>query len=196
MDPGPRADAGPVSPPRRALPRRLRGSAVALAAVALAQVFLAGCGAADGKNAPLPRESKAEALRQSQDVTAGLAASAAVKVDAKPPSTQYTPCVGADGEKPTDARYQLLYYANLDVPPDLQEPADKRMRAYLTGRNYRIVGHVEASNHGSGFEIDARKNDWLVGLTSISVGEGPSNRVVVSVYSPCLLPPGAHQLEQ
>lgn len=85
-----------------------------LAVAFVSLLLVAGCTRSDdnGKNAPLPRMSRADAQASAAAFAESLARSAGAPIDARSIKPQFSDCIGEHDETAEDGRFFLTYRAH------------------------------------------------------------------------------------
>ncbi|MDJ1137511.1 hypothetical protein [Streptomyces iconiensis] len=142
-------------------------------------------------NKPLPRMSEKGAEDWARHFTQSMARSAQIEIDGKTVKPNYTKCVGKNDEVPEDGRFVLQYDARAPLDGDQHEQAIKRIQAALKERGYKTDGYQVTKGSNATVTLNAR--DPKKGFTLAIDGFRKRNEIVLTVITPCLLPPGKEQ---
>lgn len=144
-----------------------------------------------GKSDLLPVKSKADAQSWAQQITEHMAQVSGVQINQEPARPFFSPCTGRNGESAPDDRYTLMYAVHRTVARAQHPEVVRRIRAMLkdeglTIKSYRetLDGQPEALLYASHPE-----SRYFVEASTA----GGDDRMVLSVTTPCLMPPGAPQ---
>lgn len=142
-------------------------------------------------NKPLPKMSKEEAEGRARDVTHSMARSAQVEIDEKTVKPNYTKCVGKNDEVSDDGRFVLQYDARARLDGDQHEQAVRRIRAALERRGYDVGTYQVAKGPNATVALTAKDPEKR--FTVAVNGFMKRDEMVLTVMTPCLLPPGREQ---
>ncbi len=142
-------------------------------------------------NKPLPKMSKEEAEGRARDVTHSMARSAQVEIDEKTVKPNYTKCVGKNDEVSDDGRFVLQYDARASLDGDQHEQAVQRIRAALEKRGYDVGTYQVTKGPNATVALTAKDPEKR--FTVAVDGFMKRDEMVLTVMTPCLLPPGREQ---
>ncbi|KJS60882.1 hypothetical protein [Streptomyces rubellomurinus] len=168
-----------------------------LLATALLATTLGACmsstspttGPGTGKDDPLPVKSRQETLDWAKQLTEHLAQSAGIRINAEPADPVFTSCVGRNGESAPDDRYQLIYGVHSTVPDAQHDDVVRKVRDRLTAEGLTITEYQESHGAEPDATVSARhpSSRYVVDVASTA----GHDRMVLSVTTPCLMPPSA-----
>ncbi|GAA2144799.1 hypothetical protein GCM10009760_32720 [Kitasatospora kazusensis] len=141
------------------------------------------------ENAPLPVMAKSAAQDWAQHMTAYMAQRAGFRLTESSVNPHFSPCVGRRDELANDGRYSLSYSVSGSVPLAQHPDAVRRIRDLLKERGFEVGSYRETAADGIDALLDAREPTSRY-LVSAETAGGP-DRLLLTVSTPCLLPPTA-----
>ncbi|MCI3277902.1 hypothetical protein [Streptomyces cylindrosporus] len=165
-------------------------------AVGAALLLAVGCTSQDdGRNAPLPRMAKDDALKWAKDSTAHMAELTGAELLPDTVRVNWEECVGENDEVAEDGRYSLFYYVYSPAPATEHTRMVRKLRSELPGEGYEVTSYREfKSAYASAvFRARDKKNDYSVEAETVGSGKSKPQRFSFAVRTPCLLPPGDKQ---
>lgn len=164
-----------------------------LALVSASLLLVVGCTGSDdgGKNAPLPRMSRADAQVAAAAFAESLARSAGAPIEAGSVKPQFSDCVGEHDETAEDHRFFLTYRAHSPLARARQSEAAAHVRDDLKKQGSEVDGFRDDASVEPAVVLEAYDptTDFSIDVS----GYRDPDELHIVVSTPCYLPPGAKQ---
>ncbi|KUJ70080.1 hypothetical protein ACZ90_06905 [Streptomyces albus subsp. albus] len=156
-------------------------------------LVLGGCMSEnDDANDPLPVMSRPGAQKWARHFVDSMARTADTQIDPTSVRPDFTVCVGKDDEVVDDGRFVLDFSARAPLATAGQAKATQAIRGELEKRGYEIVSYQEAPGKDPGVTLEAwnAENHFAISVEGYRRHDG---ELLLTITTPCLLPPGVTQ---
>jgi hypothetical protein len=156
----------------------------------LALLATGGCMTDNGKNDALPVKSQERAEYDVRALIDLLADEVGAEVDTKTVVKNFRDCRGMEGETANDGRFYLSYLSQASLPRAQYNTALRTLRKKLEAEGYKVSDYREGDwRH---IMLLARGGDANF-FVRVGAMRPPYDRMILSVTTPCFLPPGVDQ---
>ncbi|MDT0318439.1 hypothetical protein [Streptomyces millisiae] len=122
--------------------------------------------------------------------TESMARTAQAEIDTESRRVSFHNCVGRGDEVAEDGRFLLMYSVMADVAPERNAEAVRAIRDALEGQGLEIQGYRSDPSVNPANVVDARHPE---DHQSVSAEDHEEGRLLLTVDTPCLLPPDVEQ---
>lgn len=144
----------------------------------------------DGKNDPLPVRSREKAEYDARALIDQLTEVIDTHIDPATVHRSFRDCVGKNGETADDGRFDLDYWVEAPLPGKKHNAALRVLKKKLKSESFTIKDYREGDWRHVLLYAKGGKDDFFV---SVGAVRPPDERLVLSVTTPCFLPPGVEQ---
>ncbi|WP_028813156.1 hypothetical protein [Streptomyces flavidovirens] len=157
----------------------------------LALLATGGC-MTDGKNDPLPVKSQQKTEYEVRALIDLLAEEIGSEVDAKSVDKEFRDCIGKNNETANDGRFDLDYTVQTLLPRAQYNTALGKLKKRLEAEGYKVSAYREGDWRHILLYAKGGDANFFV---SVGAMKPPYDRMILSVTTPCFLPPGTKQEE-
>ncbi|TDC20272.1 hypothetical protein E1265_22480 [Streptomyces sp. 8K308] len=143
-----------------------------------------------GINDPLPRMSRSEAEEWAVHWADSMARTADADIVSDTEMASFHNCVGRDDEVADDGRFFLMYSVRADIAPERRAEAVRAIRDRLEEAGLEIQGFRSDPEVTPANAVDAWHPEDHQSVTAEDNGDA---QLLLTVETPCLLPPGVEQ---
>lgn len=145
-----------------------------------------------GKNDPLPVKSQQKAEYEVRALIDLLAEEIGSEVDAKSVDKRFRDCIGKNNETANDGRFDLDYTVQAPLPRAQYNTALAKLKKTLEAEGYKVSAYREGDWRHILLYAKGGDANFFV---SVGAMKPPYDRMILSVTTPCFLPPGKKQEE-